>query len=92
MSTVSKRTAKLVICSILIVIAFVILLYKLGNGFDIIEIILWLFVYLVIAIVVGDVLRTIEAGKKTPWIVGVLCLPIFAIPLYTVIHGKQSAL
>ena len=73
-------------------LSFGVLFYRLGSGFGAVDIVLWLLVYSLMAIVVGDVLRTIEAGKKTPWVVGVLCMPILTIPLYAVMHGKQNAL
>jgi len=87
-----KRTFKLSIYAISVWIAFGIIFYRLKFGFEITDALLWLYVYWVMAVVVGDVLRTIETGKKTPWVIGVMCMPILAIPLYAVLHGKRNAL
>jgi len=66
-------------------------MYRPKFGFDITDVFLWFFVYSVIAFVVEDVFKTIEYGKRARWVLGVLCMPALAIPVYAVISGKRSS-
>ena len=90
--SVSKRTIKLAFCAVSVVLATGFVIYRLKFSFGIIDVLSWLFIYSIMAVVIGDVLKTIEYGKQTPWVLGVLCMPILVIPAYAVMYGKRNAL
>jgi hypothetical protein len=86
------RTVKLIACALATLIGFCVvtlnLIYPQQFDYGIGNTIIWLLVYIPMAIVVGDVLKTIKAGSRTLWVIGVLCMPIVAIPFYIAMHGK----
>ena len=77
------RTAKLIVCALAILLVFVVVLADLssteGPNF-ITQGICWLVIYSSIALVISDILDTLERGNRYHWVWGVFCMPIIAVP------------
>ena len=87
------RITKLIIYALVVLVGYILVITNLKKpGFGSGDIVGWLMVYIPCAILAGDVLDTVQGETRIPWALAMFCMPMFAIPCYIVMYGKQDAL